>query len=219
MGGMQRYENAGALAWVGPIFFLCAIGATTIVLWSDREWLEMAVDQQFRAMICEGTDGEISRRALETAIDTGAMGYFLAVRALWIVGRSHILFLLILLLLLSITGGGRTSLRAFSVLVGQSYMIPAVGVLLNALLRWHSVRMNATFSPGFFIESYDGRLFWHQLSVQADLFVALFFARVGFVVSKTSGAKPIHFIGLIVVLWFIANCAAHFLNIVFELAA
>lgn len=220
-GAEHTSEKAGALVWVGPLLFFFAIAATTIALWTDREWLEMAVDQQLRSMSGDGTEegAEISRRAIETAIDTGAMGYLLAMRALWVVGRSHLLFLLLLLFILGRTGCGLGSLRTFAVRVSQSYIIPAVGILLNALLRWHCVRMNGTFSAAFFIQSYDGRMFWHQLSAQADLFVLLFFVRLAFLASHICGGKPVHFIGLIMGLWFIINSASNLFDFVFELAA
>jgi hypothetical protein len=182
--------------------------------------VETALEQEIRSAStqAEAEDAEAAREALWTALDSGALGVLLAGPSLWILIRSHMLFLLTLLPLLRFLSGRTEILRPFLLGVLRALTILACGVFLNALLRYWCSRLNATFSPAFFLHGFDGRRLSDQLAIHFDLFLIAYIVRVAFIASKMAREGFLTFIGLFVVVWLGLNLAAFLLGFHFELS-
>lgn len=218
--GRDASSKVDSTVWIGPIALLVAVVAVNVWLWSDRQWVETVLEQDIRSAssLADAEDAEAAGEALWTALDSGALGVLLAGRSLWILTRSHMLFVLTLLPLLWLMSGRTETLRPFLLEALRALTILACGVFLNALLRYWCLRLNATFSPAFFLRGFDGRLLWHQLAIHFDLFLVAFIVRVAFVMSRTTGEGILVFVGLFVIVWIGLNLAAFLLGFQFELS-
>ena len=209
-----------AAAWIGPIVLLAAVVAVNLWLWSDRQWVEMVLEHDVRSALTpeEAEDAEAAREAMWTALDSGAVGIPIAGRSLWVLTRSHVLFLTTLLPLLGLLDGRWEALRPCLLGALRALPILACGVLLNALLRYWCLRLNATFSLAFFLPGYDGRVVWHQLAIHFDFFLIAFILRIANVASRTFQRGTPTVVGLLVAHWFGLNLAAFLLGFSFELS-
>lgn len=202
-----------------PLAFVTAAALSTYWLFSDRLWVASVLERDVVAAAGQGgqEDAEAARRAVESALESGALGILLAARSVWILLRSHAVFLSVLLLASGLLWGRWELQGGFFCETLQSTWILGLGSLLDAGLRWWSVRLNATFSGAFLIESFDARLPGHQLAMKADLFAIVFLILVARSATRVHGASSSEALVLILGIWMIFNVGSWLLRVPFDL--